>query len=89
VPGIDILTAHIERMINFELQRRKTFWFDESLAYMLAKTDLDVPGSDLRVPFARFALVFTDRYMLSLAERMLSADPKSLLSAHFLRVATV
>ncbi len=89
MPGADILTAHIELMINFELHRRKTFWVDESLAYMLAKTDLDVPGSDLRVPFACFTLVFTDRYVLSLAERMLSADPKSPLSGHFLRVATV
>ncbi|MGD9065568.1 MAG: SEC-C metal-binding domain-containing protein [Desulfobacterales bacterium] len=89
MPGADILTAHIEIMINFELHRRKTFWVDESLAYMLAKTDLEVPGSDLRVPFACFALVFTDRYVLSLAERMLSADPKSPVSGHFLRVATV
>ncbi|UCF89855.1 MAG: hypothetical protein JSW39_16275, partial [Desulfobacterales bacterium] len=63
MPGADILTAHIELMINFELHRRKTFWVDESLAYMLAKTDLEVPGSDLRVPFACFALVFTDRYV--------------------------
>ncbi|MGD8447519.1 MAG: hypothetical protein PVI94_28715, partial [Desulfobacterales bacterium] len=89
MPGADILTAHIEIMINFELHRRKTFWVDESLAYMLAKTDLEVPGSDLRVPFACFALVFTDRYVLSLAERMLSADPKSPVSGHFLRVTTV
>ena len=89
MPGADILTAHIELIINFELHRRKTFWVDESLAYMLAKTDLDVPGSDLRVPFACFALVFTDRYVLSLAERMLSADPKSPVSGYFLRVATV
>ena len=89
MPGVDILTAYIELIINFELHRRKTFWVDESLAFMLAKTDLDVPGSDLRVPFACFALVFTDRYVLSLAERMLSADPKSPVSGYFLRVATV
>ena len=88
-PSADILTAHIELMINFELHRRKTFWVDESLAYMLTKTDLEVPGFDLRVPFACFAIVFTDRYVLSLAERMLSADPKSPVSGHFLRVATV
>jgi hypothetical protein len=85
----DSLQAHIESMINYELHRRKTFWVDESLAYMLAKTDLDVPGSDLRVPFACFVLVFTDRYVLSLAERMLSVDPKSPLSGDFLRVATI
>jgi len=89
VSGADSLAAHIEYMINFELHQRKTFWVDESLAYMLAKTDLDVPGSDLRMPFACFALVFTDRYVLSLAERMLSTNPASLMSGHYLRVATV
>ena len=89
MPDDDILMAHIEPIINFELHRRKTFWVDESLVYMLAKTDLDVPGSDLRVPFVCFALVFTDRCVLSLAERLLSVDPKSPLSGHFLRAATV
>lgn len=83
------LAPHIEYMINFELHRRKTFWVDESLAYLLAKTDLDVPGQDLRLPFPSFALVFIDRYMLSLAERMLSLVPGCPLAGHFLRVATV
>jgi hypothetical protein len=89
VPDADSLTAHIEYMINFELHRRKTFWVDESLVYLLAKTDLNAPGSDLRVPFACFTLVFTDRHVLSLGERMLSTDPKSPLSGHFLRIITV
>jgi hypothetical protein len=71
------------------LHRRKTFWVDESLAYLLAKTDLDVPGSDLQAPFTCFAFVFTDRYVLSLAERMLSLDRKCPLAGHFLRIATV
>lgn len=66
-PGLDNLSMYLEVMINFELHRRKTFWVDESLAYMLAKTDLDVPGSDLQAPFTCFAFVFTDRYVLSLA----------------------
>jgi len=90
-PASDIvdLTSHLEYMINFELHRRKTFWVDESLAYMLSKTDLDAPGSDLRSPFLCFALVFTDRHFLSLAERLLSADPNCPVSGHFLRVATI
>lgn len=83
------LALHMENMINFELHRRKTFWVDESLAYLLAKTDLDVPGQDLRSPFSSFALVFTDRYVLSLAERMLSLVPQCPLAGQFLRVATV
>lgn len=85
----DSLQTHIEYMTNFELHRRKTFWVDESLSYMLAKTDLEAPGSDLQAPFACFALVFTDRLMLSLAERMLSVDAQCPLAGHFLRVATV
>lgn len=83
------MTAHLRFMTNFELHRRKTFWVDESLAYMLAKTDLDVPGRDVRVPFPCFALVFTDRQTLSLAERMLSKDRECPLAGHFLRVAAV
>jgi hypothetical protein len=43
----------------------------------------------LRVPFPCFALIFTDRYTLSLAERKLSADRDSRLAGHFLKVATV
>jgi hypothetical protein len=83
------LMAHVEYMINFELHRRKTFWVHEALAYMLGKTNPDAGGSDLRAPFPSFALVFTDRYVLSLAERMLSVEPECPLSGHFLRVATV
>jgi hypothetical protein len=43
---------------------------------MLVKTNLEIPGSDLRSPFASFALVFTDRFVLSLGERMLSVEPE-------------
>ena len=75
--------------VNFELHRRKTFWVDESLAYLLAQTDLDVVGRELRLPFACFALVLTDRHALSLAERMLASDPSCPLAGQMLRVATV
>ena len=82
------LAAHVQSIVNYELHRRKTFWVDEALAYMLAKTDVVVPGRDLRVPFASFALVFTDRHLLSLGERLLSVE-RSPLAGHFLQVATV
>lgn len=75
-------------MTNHELHRRKVFWVDEALVFMLAKTDTDVPGSDLRAPFPSFAIVFTDRHVLSLGERLLSRDRNSLLSGQFLCVAT-
>src|SRR5207244_1024108 len=83
------LSECVRPLVNFEIHRRKIFWVDESLAYMLAKTDLDVTGAEVRVPFPSFALVFTDRYTLSLAERMLSADRASRLGGYLLKVATV
>src|SRR4051812_35727005 len=76
-------------MIDHELHRRKTFWVDEALAYMLDQTDLDVAGGELRVPFPAFALVFTDRHVLSLGERLLANSRDTPLAGHLLRVATV
>ena len=70
-------------------ERRKSFRVDEALAFVLVQTDLDVTWSDLRVPFPCFALVFTDRQALSLAERMLSAEAKCPLAGYILRMATV
>ncbi len=83
------LSPLLRVMVNFELHRRKTFWVDASLAYMLDHTDLDVAGRELRVPFPSCALVFTDRHVLSLAERMLAGDRSCPLSGQLLRVATV
>ena len=83
------LSECVRPLVNFEMHRRKIFWVDDSLAYMLAKTDLDVTGAEVRVPFPSFALVFTDRHTLSLAERMLSADRASRLGGYLLKVATV
>lgn len=76
-------------MINFDLHRRKAFWVDESLAFMLARTDIDAECRDLRVPFPSFALIYTDRRVLSLAERLLSRRPDEPYSGHILKVATV
>jgi hypothetical protein len=83
------LADHVRSLVNYELHRRKTFWVDEALAYMLAKTDPAVPGRELRVPFASFALVFTDRLVLSLGERLLSLEGRSPQRGHFLRAVTV
>ena len=83
------LAAYLELMVNFDLHRRKSFWVDESLAYMLANTDLDVLGRELRVPFPSFALVFTGRHVLSLAERLVARQRDCPLAGQYLRVATV
>jgi hypothetical protein len=85
----DQIPPYLNRMVNHDLHRRKVFWVDEGLSWQLSNTDLDALGRELRVPFTSFALVFTDRRMLSLGERLLSKDPKNPLAGHFLRVATV
>jgi hypothetical protein len=41
------------------------------VAWLLARTDLDIEGRVLRLPFPCFALVFTDRATLELAEALL------------------
>ncbi|RPJ58952.1 MAG: hypothetical protein EHM23_15810, partial [Acidobacteria bacterium] len=86
---IPSLEPHIYLMTNLELHRRKTFWVDESLAYMLAKTELDLPGDELRAPFPCFALVFSDRYTLSLAERLLARDRQCPIAGYYLKAATI
>lgn len=55
---------------------------------MLAQTEIDVPARDLRMPFASFALVFTDRHVLSLGERLLSKRGGA-LAGNLLRVVTI
>jgi hypothetical protein len=84
-----VAAPYLRRMVNFDLHRRKAFRVDEALSYMLGQTDLDVVGRELRVPFASFALVFTDRHVLSMAERELAMEDDCPLSGQILRVATV
>jgi len=76
-------------LVDFELHRRKIFWVDRALAWQLTQTELDVATEDLRLPFASFALVFTDRAALSFAERLVATRPDSPLAGHFARVVTV
>ena len=83
------LGSYLERVVNFDLHRRKAFWVDEALAFMLGQTDLDALGRELRVPFPSFALVFTDRHVLSLAERVLSRTPACPAAGLYLHVLTV
>ncbi len=63
----DLLFSHLFNMANFELHRRKVFWVDESLAWMLRQTDLDVPGQLIQLPFPAFVLAFTDHETLDLS----------------------
>jgi len=89
VSSANLLGMHIEYACNFELHRRKTFWVEEGLAWMLSRTNLDIVGDALRPPFACFALVFTDRDTLALAERLLSKEDPCTHRGRLLQVLTV
>jgi hypothetical protein len=80
---------YISLMVNLDLHRRKVFWVDAALSFMLENTDLDVAGRELRAPFPSFAFVLTDRHALSLGERLLSRSAEDPLRGQILRVATV
>jgi hypothetical protein len=68
------LLDHLEFYCNYELGRRKTFWVEESLAWMLANTQVDVESQLFRLPFPTYVLVYTDRHTLGVAERALASD---------------
>ena len=80
---------YLPLMVNFDLHRRKVFWVDAALSFMLENTDLDIAGRELRAPFPSFALVLTDRHALALGERLLSRNTQDPLHGQILRVATV
>lgn len=78
----------LEALCNFELHLRKVFWVEPSLSWMLGATDLDLTGDAIRVPFTSFAVVFSDRYALGLAERMLSRLADARVRGCMLRCVT-
>ena len=80
------LLAHAEFYCNWEMHRRKTFWVDESLAWMLANTQVDAEGNLFRLPFPSYVLVYTDRHTLSVAERALAGDKDCPLRGQMLAV---
>ncbi len=82
----DELLAHLEFYCNYEMQRRKTFWVDESLAWMLANTQVDAESSLFRLPFPSYVLVYTDRHTLGVAERALASDGDCPLRGQMLAV---
>ena len=80
------LLAQLEFYCNYELHRRKTFWIDESLAWMLANTQVDAEASLFRLPFPSYVLVYTDRHTLGVAERALAGGGQSPLRGQMLSV---
>jgi hypothetical protein len=88
VQELQLLSVHAFNVLSYQLHRRKTFWVDESLAFMLACTRLDVRGEGLRLPFPSFALVFTDRETLGLAEALAVRDDVANVRGRTLRALT-
>jgi hypothetical protein len=86
--GAEVLASHLEIACNLELHHRKILWVGEGLSWMLGATALDVTGELLELPFGSFALAFTDRYALGLAERMLAREPSCRIRGHLLEVVT-
>jgi hypothetical protein len=82
--------AQLVILSNFELHLRKVFWVADDLSWSFSASSLDgIDGSALRLPFGCLALVFTDRYALGLAERLLARLPGVTLRGRILRVLTV
>jgi len=89
IADAELLGTHLFYALNHELHRRKTFWVDEGLAWMLAETDLDISGACLELPFPAFALVFLDPGTLDLAESLLSQVPDCPLSNEPVTILTM
>jgi len=83
-----LVGAHVEYLANFLLHHRKVFWVDAPVAWLLGHTKADFAAEHLALPFASFALVYTDRHTLSLAERLAAADPDCGCRGCFMRSVT-
>lgn len=82
----------IHTFANYELHRRKTFWVDPPLAWMLSQTRLDIDGELVRLPFPCCAFVFTDAETRALADGLRGADssvrdraPTKVVSAYLIQ----
>lgn len=84
----NFLGHHVHYIAHYEAHYRKTFWVDESLAWMLRQTRLDIVGQFLRPPFASCAFAFTDRGTLELAERFLGRERDCSIRGKTLRILT-
>ncbi len=88
VSDADLLGSHLDYCVNFELHRRKLFFVDAALAWLLSRTSLDIEGRTLRLPFPCFGMAFTDRATLEIAEALLQKDG-GILAGHRLQILTV
>jgi len=83
------IASCVRMLVDFETHLRKTFWVDESLAWALLQTDLDIEGACLRLPFPASAFVFSDRGTLELCESLLSQEDDCRLRGRPIQQLTV
>lgn len=83
------LASHVHYAANHELHHRKTFWVDETLAWALLNTELDVPGACLRLPFPCAAFVFADPSTRELADSLLEGDARGVARPRPVQMITV
>ena len=72
----DLLGAHLQYAVNFEMHHRKTFWVDTELSAQLAETVLDIDAEVLRLPFPCCAFVFRDAEMRHLMRELIGLEDK-------------
>lgn len=80
---------HVHYAVNFELNHRKVFWVDESLAWMLLQTNLDIEGRALELPFPCFAIALQDEASLELARGHCARAPHPIAGGAPVRSLTV
>ena len=63
--------THLAAAVNHAVAGKKTFWVSPELAQALHRTNLDVPGDVLRLPFDACAFVFNDGPTLEIAQTLI------------------
>ena len=67
------LCTHLTCAVNHELCGRKTFWVAGELADALQRTNLDIAGDVLKLPFTSCAFVFNDAATLERIQTLVDA----------------
>lgn len=67
-------------ILNFKLAGEKVFYFAPSLVERLMETELNVPGSFLKLPFPSCALVYQDPQLIQLFHQSFTETQQPALS---------
>ncbi|MFT5432671.1 MAG: hypothetical protein ACI9OJ_003373, partial [Myxococcota bacterium] len=83
VDGANLVAAHLQLLVSWELHYRKRIEVSPSLAFLMHETELSAEGRALRLPFPSFLLEISDRESLGMYERLLAEDG-SAIGGHLL-----